>query len=177
MPFEVFNRQRAPISSEPTITIQKRGNISLNTAAYVELGQPEALELLYDRDERLIAMRKVDPGGASAYTVRPLDPRARKNPRTATQLATTYLVSGIAFTTYYGISTDVAKRWTPYRQDDMLVVDLKQPGMEVTSNRSSDSVPPDSERRLFSDERSTDPRHEGEPTARVSSTDGSPNGS
>ena len=145
MGFEVFQRQRAPISTEPTITIQKRGNISLNQAAYIELGHPEALELLYDREQKLMAMRKVDPGGPSAYVVRPLDPRARRL-STPSQLATTYLISGIAFTTYYQIQTDAARRWTPYREGDMLVVDLKRPGLEVTSNRANDSADNDLER-------------------------------
>jgi hypothetical protein len=175
MPFEVFQRQRAPVSTEPTITIQKRGNISLNTAAYVELGHPEALELLYDRDEKLIAMRKVDLGGPSAYVVRPLDPRSRKS--SPSQLATTYLISGIAFTSYYEIPTETAKRWTPYRQGDMLVIDLKQPGLEVTSNRSGDVSQQDSGRPLSSDERSSSPRQDGESTVRDSNTDGSPHGS
>ena len=131
MPFEVFHRQRAPVTDDPTVTIQKRGNISINVPAYIALGSPQSVELLYDRDERLIAIRKVDPSAPSAYVMRPLAAR-RKTP----QPPSSYLVSGIAFTSYYAIPTDVARRWIAHvAEDDMLVVDLKEPGTEVTSNR------------------------------------------
>lgn len=131
MGFEVFQRQRAPVTTDPTITIQKRGNISVNIPAYIALGSPQSVELLYDREQRLMAIRKVQPSAQSAYVMRPLSTQ-----RKTEQPPSSYLVSGIAFTTYYGIPTDVARRWVAEAQeDDTLVVDLKQPGMEVTSNR------------------------------------------
>jgi hypothetical protein len=128
--FEVFQRQRAPVTAEPTVTIQKRGNISFNVPAFLALGSPESVELLYDRDERLVAIHKVEPSAPSAYVARPLSQRNR------TQTPSSYLVSGIAFTSYYGIPTDVARRWTAHVQDEMLVIDLKEPGVEVASNRA-----------------------------------------
>jgi hypothetical protein len=44
--------------------------------------------------------------------------------------------SGKAFLSYYGIRRDVARRWTAKMQDDILVIDLKQPGFEVTGHSS-----------------------------------------
>lgn len=132
MAFETFKRQRAPVTGDPSLTIQKRGTLSLNVPAYLALESPEAVELLYDRNAHLMALRKVDPGTDSAYVVRPL---GKGN--------STWLISGKAFTTYYGIEIGVARRWTGYVEDEMLIFDLTKPGIEVTGNRKP-------ERSLFS---------------------------
>jgi hypothetical protein len=127
MPFETFKRNRMPSTGEPALTIQKRGALSLNTAAYEALGSPKHVALLYDRDEKLIGMRKVPATAPHAYVVRGV----------GTNLAT-HVVSGKAFLSYYEIPRDVARRWTAQVKDDVLVIDLKQPGFEVTghSNRA-----------------------------------------
>ncbi len=125
MAFETFKRQRAPVTDKPAITIQKRGAVSINAPAYALLEAPDHVELLYDRDERLIGIRKADSSVPHAYVVRPLG-----------KSGTTHLVSGSAFMAWYGIETDTARRWiASMADDDMLVIDLKEPGAEVTSNR------------------------------------------
>jgi hypothetical protein len=126
MSFETFRRQRAPTTRDPAVTIQKRGTLSLNLPAYAALGQPEAIELLFDRGQRLMGLRGVDPSADSAYVVRPL---GRGN--------STWLVSGKAFMNYYGIDTEVARRWTGRLEDDLLVLDLKEPGTEVSAGQKS----------------------------------------
>lgn len=125
MPFETFMRQRLRPGQEPLITIQRKGVLSLNRAAYEALDFPETVELLYDREARLIGLRKVDSSTEHAYTVRGMGKRAG-----------TWLVSGTAFTNYYEIDTSAPRRHTARTEGDMLVVDLNQPGTEVTSNRS-----------------------------------------
>jgi len=125
MAFETFKRQRAPITGDPAVTIQKRGTLSLNVPAYKALGSPEAVELLYDRDQNLMGLRKVDPATDHAYIVRPLG-----------KGGSNWLISGKAFTTYYGISIGVARRWLGRMEDDLLVFDLKEPGTEVAPNRT-----------------------------------------
>lgn len=124
MSFEAFRRQRAPITTEPAVTIQRRGTMSLNAPAFDALEAPKYLELLFDRDEMLIGLRKAGPEVPHAYLVRPLG-----------KGGTTHMVSGTAFLAYYGIKFDTARRWIARMQDDMLVIDLKQPGAEVTGNR------------------------------------------
>jgi hypothetical protein len=127
MPFETFKRQRPPVSPEPALTIQKRGTLSLNAAAYEALDSPEGIELLYDRDERLIGLRKIAPTVDHAYVVRPLG-----------RGGTNWLISGRSFTRFYGIPTEPARRWLARTDGDMLVVDLKEPGTEVVGARSRD---------------------------------------
>lgn len=129
MGFETFKRQRVPLTTEPAITIQKRGTVSINMPAYEAMGSPKTIELLFDRDQRLMGMQKVDPPTAHSYTVRPLGK------------GNTWLISGIAFMNYYGIKTDVARRWIGHVNDDgLLVIDLKEPGTEVAGNRGRGRV-------------------------------------
>ncbi|HTA33713.1 MAG TPA: hypothetical protein VK721_09835 [Solirubrobacteraceae bacterium] len=124
MTFDVFQKQRQPATTEPAVTIQKRGAFSLNAPAYAMLGSPKAVELLYDRAESLVGIRPALLESANAYPVRQV-----------TKGSSSYLVTGTAFANYYGIKLGVARRWLGRIRDGMLVIDLKEPGVVVTSNR------------------------------------------
>jgi hypothetical protein len=50
MAFEVFDKRQAPLAKAPAVTIQRRGLMSLNRAAYNMINEPSTVELLYDRD-------------------------------------------------------------------------------------------------------------------------------
>jgi hypothetical protein len=125
MPFEVFDRLRMPSTQDPAVTIQKRGALSLNNAAFEALDSPERVELLFDREEKLIGLLKAAKASPNAYLVRAVG----KN-------GATHVISGKSFLTYYGIPLDVARRWIAEKRDDLLVIDLKQPGLEVTGHSS-----------------------------------------
>jgi hypothetical protein len=125
MPFEVFKRNHMPSLQKPAVTIQKRGAISLNTAAFEALGEPKHVALLYDRESGRIGIQKVPAATLHSYAVRGVG-----NNRA------THVVSGKAFLSYYGIPRDVARRWIGRMRDDMLVVDLREPGTEVTGHSS-----------------------------------------
>jgi len=125
MPFETFTRQRPPTVRDPAVTIQKRGALSLNRPAYEALDSPEAAELLFDREERLIGIRKADPSADHAMPVRPLGKHGGN-----------WLISGRTFTLYYDIPTESARRWIARQDGDMLVLDLKEPGTEIVGARS-----------------------------------------
>jgi hypothetical protein len=124
--FETFTRRMIPLVKKPAVTIQKRGAMSFNTAAYVALRSPEAVELLYDKTMQIIGVRAVDPGVDHAY---PMRPQGHKDEGP-------YIVSGAAFTKYYGIDTEQARRWHADLEDGVLCIDLRQPGQVVTSNRN-----------------------------------------
>lgn len=136
MAFDVFLKQRQPATTDPAVTIQKRGAFSLNARAFADLGDPNAVELLYDADERLIGIRPSTLDSRNAYPV-----------RVVTKGSSSYLVTGTAFANYYGIPLGTARRWIGRMQDGMLILDLKEPGDEVTSNRAKRAET--SERSLF----------------------------
>jgi hypothetical protein len=124
--FEVFTRRMIPLVKGPTVTLQKRGTMSFNKAAHVAMGSPEAVELLYDRTSQIIGIRPVAPEVDHAY---PMRPQANKEDGP-------YIVSGSAFTKYYGIDTTEARRWSVVIEDGVLLIDLNAPGVVVTSNRN-----------------------------------------
>jgi hypothetical protein len=128
--FETFTKRLVPLGKRPFVTIQKRGTISLNKAAYVALGEPDTVELLFDADERLVGLRSIEYLADHAYPVRGVgnDP-------------TSYLVAGTAFTKYYGIDTTASRRWPAELIGDVLSIDLKTPGTVVTSNRAGHHQP------------------------------------
>ncbi|ROQ05547.1 hypothetical protein EDF54_2166 [Rathayibacter sp. PhB93] len=124
MPFEVFDKRMAPLAKAPSVTIQKRGIFSINKAAHKLIGEADTVELLYDKEEQIIALRP--SSDSHAYVVR------SQAGRDTGQV----VMSATAFTQYYDIDTAVSRRWTPYVQDGMLCIDLKGHSVEVKGNRA-----------------------------------------
>ena len=110
--FEVFMGRASPIPRDAALTIHPRGLFSVNRAAHMALGEPEAVEFLYDRAERVIGLRGVSPQVPHAYAVRPQ------------ATSSSVLVSGRAFTRHYGIPVDVARRYPARIIGDVLAVDV-----------------------------------------------------
>ena len=109
-------KRSSPVATEPVVTIQKGGTISLNAPAFAALRDPEAVELLYDRTAQIVGLRAVDPGAAQAYPVRAVQ---SKN-------ATSYVLSGRAFVKFYGIAAEKARRWRGTLEDGVLCVDTQE---------------------------------------------------
>jgi hypothetical protein len=126
LPFELYDRRSAPIRTSPFVTLQRRGPMSLNMAAYELLGKPEAAALLFDRENQLIGIRNVPPTEPYAFPVRPQGRKGEK--------PSNYVMSTQAFTKYYGIDTSIAMRYPVEMQDDIMVIDLGR-GVEATGPR------------------------------------------
>ena len=125
--FETFSRRLVAMSQQPHLTIQRRGTISLNRAAFVTLGEPVAVGLLFAPDERVLALRAAAPGEANAVRVRVGSPGGNGP----------FVVSAAAFCAHYSIDTTVSRRWDAYLEDGLLCADLSVGGTPVTSNRAS----------------------------------------
>ena len=127
--FQVFKKSAIPITDTPQITIQKGGRaITLNEPAYKALGEPDAVELLYDPDERFIGFKPAEPDLAHAVPM-------RKQQRTQNRT-----VAGTAFTKYVGIDTSTARRYSAEMMGDTLAVDLKQDAADATGRRASNQA-------------------------------------
>jgi len=124
--FEVFDKRASTSSKTPMVTIQKGGHFSLNKAAYEAVGAPDTMELLYDRDEKLIGFQPAAPTSPRAYPVKMLGANA-----------TGRLVAGQAFCKYYDIDASVARRYEVRMSDGILVLDLKGESNVVTGPRSA----------------------------------------
>lgn len=121
--FESFSRRMLPLRTDPFVTIQRRGSFSLNRSAYVALGSPESVELLYDRDESIVGLRAIASNAENAYHVRHSS-RAGRGP---------WVISAMAFTKFYGIDTTVTRRWAAHLDDDVLCVELSGEPLSGTS--------------------------------------------
>lgn len=133
MAFKVFEKGSAPVSSVPSVTIQKRGLFSLNEAAQEMLKSPEAIQFLWDEERKVIGLRGVTLDAPNAYPARRQATSAGKSGRGPV------LVAGTLFTKFIGLDTSVAKRWVPKLEEDVLIIDLNEPGQTVIANRSRES--------------------------------------
>jgi hypothetical protein len=106
---------------EPSVTIQRRGNFGLNHPAFILADEPEAVELLYDPDEKIIGLRKVDPSEPYAF-------RVRKQPKSRS-----YLFGAGSFLKHFGLQSDETRRYAPKMIDDVLTINLNE---GVTVGRS-----------------------------------------
>lgn len=122
--FETFTKRMVPLTKAPTVTLQKRGTLSLNKAAHVAMGEPATVELLFDKDEQVIGIRGVSSEKAHAYPVRGVG-----------KDATTFIVAGTAFAKYYGINTDDSRRFPAEMVEDVLCINLRGDSTIVTGNR------------------------------------------
>ena len=123
--FEVFRkRSNQPGGVNPQVTLQRGGTFSLNQKSFDALGQPEAVVLLYDTQQRIIGFRKVEPGDFNAFPVH----RQGKGQ--------SYLVNGLSFCQFYEIPLGQARRYKAQLFDDVLGIDLNGESAEVTSNRN-----------------------------------------
>ncbi|AND15362.1 hypothetical protein C5D07_02545 [Rathayibacter tritici] len=73
----MYEKGIAPVPTTPSITIQKRGLISINRAAFEAIDKPEGVELLWDAERKAIALRPASLTNQNAY------PCVRKGRRTA----------------------------------------------------------------------------------------------
>lgn len=101
--------------------------MTINKAAYEMLGSPEAVELLYSKQNRVIGVRQVSRKEPYAF---PLRGQGRKG-----QEPSNYLVAVQAFTKHYNIDTSVAMRFPVDMQDDILTIPLDK-GMVATGPRA-----------------------------------------
>lgn len=126
MAFEVFDKRLTPLAKAPTVTIQMRGIITLNRAAYALMNEPSTVELLYDKEQDVIGIREVSDDTPHGYSVRPQNANKDSGP---------LVIAGTAFTQYYSIDTSTSRRWTPELRDGVLCIDVRRGGVEVRGNR------------------------------------------
>ena len=118
--FEKFRRYKVTEGDIPIVSVSLRGIFSLNRLAYEALGKPEAVEVLYAPEERVIGFQPAPRNSPDSYAV-------RHHTKTAHQ------VEGRSFMKYYEIPED--RKGRRYRaevvDDSILTVDLNQDTEDV----------------------------------------------
>jgi hypothetical protein len=126
--FERFDKRHIAIAGSPFATIQQGGRVmTINRVAYEMLGGPQAVELLYSKQNRVIGVRQVSPKEPYAFPLRGQGRRGKE--------PSNYLVAIQAFTKHYGIDTSVAMRYPVEMQEDILTIPLDR-GTVATGPRA-----------------------------------------
>lgn len=116
--FEVFEKSARKPASWPEATILRKGSLQLNAVARHLLGEAELVELLYDRERKVIGLRPSTTASENSY----------KLSTTPGGLST---VSLISFLKFYEIDVTESRRRIPTLDHDVLCIDLKEPGVVV----------------------------------------------
>jgi len=112
--FQKFRRYKVTEGDVPIVALHLRGIFALNKNAFDALGEPEALEILYAPEERLIAFKASSKSSPDSYAV-------RNTTKTAFQ------VEGRSFLKYYNIPDEArGRRYRAEVDEDLLIVDLNQ---------------------------------------------------
>ncbi len=109
----------------PWLTVERRGLILVNRAAYLALHCPAAVELLFDVRERIVGLRPVAPTVEHAYPV-----RATTDPRSGS-----FVISALAFLNHYRIDRSVTTRQPAYLDGDVLCAKLDNHASQVDHER------------------------------------------
>jgi hypothetical protein len=128
--WEVFDRKARPSVKQPLVTLQASGTFSMNEASYDAIGRPDQVELLYDKDERIIGFRPATDESPHSYPIKP-----QQNGRT-------YQTGGRAFCAYYDIEHPKARRFGGELIDGVLAINLK--GEATSAERASKGSKPKS---------------------------------
>ncbi len=135
--FETFRRSLVPLKRDPTITVQKRGTLSVNKAAQMLLGAPAAVELLYDETARTVGLRAVSANADHGYSLR----------SSTGHDAGPFVISAMAFLHFYDIYPDETLRWVAYLDGEVLCINLNDQAVPVTSNRAGKARTPEATAR------------------------------
>lgn len=133
MGFELFDKRAAGKTKVPTITIQRKGTMSVNAAAAAliaggEIPMEMSVELLYDRDNKIVGIRRATREHPSIYNL-----RKQKN-------SDSYLLGGKAFTQFYSIDTTESRRYTARKYEDGIVgVNLNDDYRTVTRGEGEEA--------------------------------------
>lgn len=112
--FEKFRRSNITSGAVPMVSIHLRGIMALNQQAREALGNPDAIELFYDQEERVIGMKGALRSSPDAYAI-------RHHARHSSQIA------GQSFLEFYDIPQNVrGRRYKAEKDDTFLTVDLTQ---------------------------------------------------
>ena len=126
--FKKWDRKSAPKTTEPMVTMQRRGIFSLNRAAFEAMGEPKKVDLYFNERENIVAFVPAEEDSLSAYPPREQGNRAN------------YYGAGQLFTRHNRIDSSVARRYRPTIKDYILFLDLKGPSMDATGARARQKV-------------------------------------
>lgn len=118
MPLQEFRNVRSKVPERmPSISVQRKGRISLNAAALSDLGNPTHVVLLFDPETFEFGVRAANPEEMHAYKLR------KETGSTASS------ASVLALWSYYDIDADRhVGRYPAKKTNGILVISLNEKG-------------------------------------------------
>ncbi len=126
--FSKFDPQTVSEAKKPELTIRAKGGLVLNKPAYQLMGEPTAVELLYDEGQTVIGLRTAPADAHGAHRLRTISKGER------------HVVSGAAFLRHFEIPFGDPVKREVQMSGDILVVDLKDPGKDAQTNRKRERL-------------------------------------
>ncbi len=106
--FEEFDQYHSRSVKTLFVSIQRRGNMSLNRSAFKALGEPKAVKMLFNRSKRQIGLCSTTSDDFRSVPV-------RRQGHTES-----YLIAGLTFCKEYDIDTTTARRYMGELQEGIL---------------------------------------------------------
>lgn len=110
--FELFRSRTTRKVKEPAATVQARGAFTLNAAALAELGDPEAVHLYFDAEDKRVGIEKADSTSPYAYAARVVGKSSSPS----------RLISAKTFMDTYGVPYDTTEPVPISFEDNMVVL-------------------------------------------------------
>lgn len=127
--WELFERKSTGrVAKTMRVSLNERGGFAFNQKVYDDLKQPKAIEMYFDKINKLVGIKSCDPEADHAYEM-------KQQGKTKS-----YLVRAMAFCTIYSIKvTGTMVFVEPTIEDDYLVLDLKN-AVPVPARKSKAKV-------------------------------------
>ena len=104
----------------PTVTVYARGLLSFSRAAFDELGKPEAVVFLFDREAKILGFRPAGKGDHNSYSVLLAGGRIVKH------------VYAVGVLRELSVSATPSRHYPLLTRDGVPSIDLSGPGTPVT---------------------------------------------
>ncbi len=111
-----------------TITIGRRGTATTPNSVFEAMGSPAAIEILYDRQRQILALRGADANDPDSYPVRQVSGNGKTR--------TFSLTSAV---NHFGIDVSESRRYEVEMDGETVLVDLSRPPLAVFDTGESDT--------------------------------------
>ena len=119
MPLERYTHRRGKGRyAFPVVTLQASGGMSFNELAFEELSRPSHVILSYDKDDKLVGLEPSSGNERYSFPVKEWGTTAENR---------NWAISVRSFYKYYGLDTEVTRRFRTTMQEGILIIDLKNP--------------------------------------------------
>lgn len=121
--FETFEKGASKPVAWPEVTILRKGSLHMNAAARELLGNPDFVELLFDRERQIVGLAASVPSSPNSYKL-------------SSGRDVVWTVSLVSFLKFYDIEVRESRKRIPTLDGAVLCINLNEPGVVVDRKSS-----------------------------------------